>query len=144
MTELQELKKKWLGKNGQPHKNAPPAAIVRIKQLRDAEPLSQTDIDVANKREEEQKEKDIAAFKARQQGKSNTATDGGGAPQPADPALDKPAQREHPRIEKLKAALSIFAQLEVDPGRQNEFVLIVRGVAITAGDVRDAREAMKV
>lgn len=139
MTELQKLKKKCYKQNGQPRKDASEADLKRIKQLRDAEPLSQTDINEAQKREENRQEQAEKEFKDKRQGNSNAT-----ATLPPDPAIDKPVQEEHPRVKTLKQALSIFAQLEVDPGRQNEFVLIVRGVAITAGDVRDAREAMKV
>lgn len=55
-------------------------------------------------------------------------------------SLDVPA--EHPRIVALKEALLPFTQIEAHDSRPNEFVLITRGISITAGDVRKARKAM--
>ena len=49
---------------------------------------------------------------------------------------------EHPRIVALKEALLPFTQIEAHETRPNEFVLITRGISITAGDVRKARKAM--
>lgn len=147
MTELQKLKKKCLTDKGVPRQDASKADLARMKQLQDAEPVSAADIATAEKREAEQHEKEVADFNARQQEKSSTVTAGvcgAPAPQPADPALDKTAQQEHPRIKTLKGALLVFTQLEVDPSRDDAFVLINRGTAITAGDVRKARTAMSV
>ncbi len=144
MTELQSLKKKCLTEKGVIKKDASEVDLKRMKQLQDAEPVSAEDIAIAEKREEERKEKDVADFKVRQQEKSNTANVGGEIRQPADPALDKIAQQEHPRIAKLKAALLPFSQIQQDPGRDASTVLITRGVSITAGDVRNAIGAMQV
>ena len=55
-----------------------------------------------------------------------------------------PTPVEDPRIAELKLAIEPFTKIEADDGRSDEFVLIVRGVSITAGDVRRAVEAMKI
>ena len=59
-------------------------------------------------------------------------------------AAEAPQPAEDPRIVELKLALEPFTELEVDEGRSDEFVLIVRGVSITAGDVRRAQMAIKI
>ncbi len=143
MTELQGLKKKCLTKKGVIKRDVSEADLKRMKQLQDAEPVSAEDIAIAEKREDLRLEQDKADFKVKQQEKSNTANVGGEILQPADPALDKIAQQEHPRIKKLKAALLPFSQIQQDPMRDASTVLITRGVSITAGDVRNAIEAMK-
>lgn len=141
-TELSKLKKKCLKKDGQPRADAKSEDLLRMKILMDGEGLSKAEIDEAQKREQERKDKEIADFKARKAAEKGAA--GQLAPQ-ADPSLDTPAvAAEHPRIAALKQALLPFTQLEVNETRQDEFILVNRGVAITAGDVRTARRAMKI
>jgi len=138
-TELSKLKKKCLKKDGTPRKDATGKDLARLKQLQDAQPLTTAELEEAKKREDAQKAKDIAAYKARME---SQAAAGSTIP-PADPKLDKPQPAaEHPRIGALKAALLPFTGLEVHESRPDEFILINRGVAITAGDVRAARRAM--
>lgn len=145
MTELQSFKKKCLNEKGNRKQNVSEADWKRMKQLQDAEPVSANDIKEAEKRETSRLEKDRADFKARQQEKSNTTGDDiATAPQPADPALDKQTAQEHPRIVTLKSAIEIFSKIQFDPSRDDSTVLIVRGVSITAGDVKKAIEAMKI
>lgn len=130
MTELQKLKaKKKAGK-------ATAADLTRLKLLRDGEPLSAKDLEVAKQREADRAAKDKADYDARMKAK---------APWPAAPVdktLDQPA--EHPRIVAIKAALMPFTQIEAHDSRPDEFVLFSRGISITAGDVRKARKAMKL
>lgn len=143
-TELSKLKKKCLKQDGQPRADAKSADLVRLKQLIDGEGLSKAEIEEAQKREEENKQKDIDDYKERMAAKK-TATETGQPERQPDSALDvPPAAAEHPRIQTLKQALLKFSQLEVNETRANEFILINRGVAITAGDVRQARRAMSV
>ena len=143
-TELSKLKKKCLKKDGTPRKDATGKALARLKQLMDAEPLSKAELEDAQKREDKQLEKDKADYKARMESKRIAAATGEPEPQP-DKKLDKPQPAaEHPRINKLKDALEPFTKLEVHESRPDEFILINRGVAITAGDVRTARRAMKL
>ena len=129
MTELQKLKqKKKAGK-------ATPADLTRLKQLQDGEPLSASDLEEAEKREANRKAADKKAY----EDKHNTVSGAGAV---ADVALDTPA--EHPRIAEIKQALMPFTQIEAHDSRPDEFVLITRGISITAGDVRKARQAMKI
>jgi len=127
MTEMQKLKiKKTKG-------TASPTDLTRLKLLQDGEPLSVGDLAEAKRREEERKVKDKEEFEARQK----TAV-----PAVQDKSLDVPP--EHPRITKIKEALLPFTQIEAHDSRPNEFVLLTRGVSITAGDVRKARKAMRI
>ena len=144
MTELQNLKKKCLTPTGQRKKNASEADWKRMKQLQDNEPVSAADIKAAEEREAKRKEDDIADFKAKKAEKSNTTTGEGDIATAPDPTLDKQAPQEHPRIAALKKALLPFSQIQQDPGRDASTVLINRGIAITAGDVRNAIEAMRI
>lgn len=140
MTELEQLKKKCLKVDGTPRKDATGPDLARLKVLRDADPLSQAELDEAKKREAENKEKEITDYKARMAAKNTAAETGQPVPQ-ADPALDKPVPPpEHPRITELKQALMPLANLAVEESRPNEFILVTRGVSITAGDVRRAKE----
>ena len=140
MTELQTLKKKK--KEGK----ATPEDLTRLKQLQDGEPLSANDLEVAKQREADRKAADKAAYDAKQRAKSvahlkNHPAFEGPVLEPEE-GLDIPP--DHPRIEQLKLALKPFTKIEVHDSRPNEFVLFTRGVAITAGDVRAARKAMKI
>ena len=142
MTELEQLKKKCLKKDGQPRADATGPDLKRLKVLRDADPLSQAELDEAKKREAENKEKEIEDYKARMAAKNTAAATGQPIPQ-ADKALDVPAPPpEHPRITALKQALFPLANLAVEESRPNDFILVNRGVAITAGDVRRAKALM--
>lgn len=141
MTELQTLKKKK--KEGK----ATPEDLTRLKQLQDGEPLSANDLEIAKQREADRKANDKAAYDARQKEKTGAITTGNvkvGADVTIvkDPSLDIPP--DHPRIMEIKRALTPFTKIEVHDSRPNEFVLFTRGVAITAGDVRAARKAMKL
>lgn len=143
-TELTKLKKKCLKKDGTPRKDATGIDLARLKQLQDSEPLTEAELEEAQKREDKQLEKDKADYKARMAAKANAAETGEPEPRP-DKRLDKPQPAaEHPRINKLKEALEPFTKLEVHESRPDEFILINRGVAITAGDVRAAQRAMKL
>ena len=167
MTELQKLKAKCYNKDGSVKVGATPADLARYKQLQDGEPLKQSELDEAKKREEERLEQDKADFKARQEAKVGGAAsqevpsrqENIGMRQVAGPApvaevggtigevitqssLDQAP--EHPRIKELKDALRIFTQIEAHDSRPDDFVLFTRDVSITAGDVRRARKAMKV
>lgn len=146
MTEMQKLKiKKTKG-------TASPAELTRLKVLQDGEPLSEADLENAEKREEERKAKDKADYKARQEAKAGAPMTQVAGPTPiaevggnvgeamTSPSLDPPP--EHPRIVALKEALLPFTQIEANDTRPNEFVLFTRGISITAGDVRKARKAM--
>lgn len=137
MTELETLKQKCLKKDGSPRINAESADLVRLKVLQDADPLSKAELEEAKVREDKRIEQDRAAFKAKQEAQGRDVV----AP---DPAIDKPQPTEHPRITALKTALLPFTQLEVNETRSNDFILINRGIAITAGDVRAARKAMQI
>lgn len=137
MTELETLKKKCLKKDGTPRKDATGRDLARLKQLQDAEPLSQAELDESKRREEERHAKEVEEFKKRQQQPAQISA-------PPDKALDKPVAEEHPRIKALKEALLPFTNLECHESRPDDFILINRGVAITAGDVRKARKAMRV
>lgn len=139
MTEMQKLKiKKTKG-------TATAEDLTRLKLLQDGEPLSATDLAEAKKREEERVAKDKADFEARQDVLVKNAM-----PEPPDLSAVKTRLEElnvppdHPRIAELKQALMPFTQIEAHNSRPNEFVLFTRGVAITAGDVRKARKAMKI
>ncbi len=160
MTEIQTLKKKK--KEGK----ATPEELTRLKVLQDGEPVSKSDLAVAEKREADRLAADKAAYeakhadaeaahKAQQQVKQpQTITVGDQESMKAmaasgikldvtNPAsLDVPAA--HPRILTLKEALMPFTRIEAHSSRPNEFVLFTRGISITAGDVRTARKAMKV
>lgn len=139
MTELGKLKKKCL-KDGLPRSDARSHDLVRLKQLQDGEPLSKAELEEAQKREAEKKEKDISDYKEKQ--KANQRASGEAPPHATPSGLDQPV--EHPRIAQIKQALLPFTQLEVNETRADEFILINRGVAITAGDVRAARRAMRL
>ncbi len=139
MTELETLKKKCLGKDGSPKTNAESRDLVRLKQLQDGEPLSKAELEEAQKREAEKKQKDIDDYQKEHTPKPKDPAATAATP---DPELNQPA--EHPRITSIKQALMPFTQLEVNETRPDEFILINRGVAITAGDVRTARRAMKL
>lgn len=128
MTELQTLKRKK--KTGK----ASPEDLTRLKVLQDGEPLSTADLEEAKKREEKRAEANKKAYDAKH---SRPAP-----PAEVDKTLDIPA--EHPRIAKIKEALLPFTQIEAHITRADDFVLFTRGVKITAGDVRKAREAMKL
>lgn len=131
MTELQRLKNlKKAGKASQ-------VQLDRLKQLQDGEPLSAKDLAAAQQRETERAAKDKAEYDAKH--KSETTEE---HTLPQDTDLDVPA--EHPRIAKLKQALMPFTQIEAHNSRPDEFVLFTRGISITAGDVRAARQAMKL
>ena len=142
MTEMATLKKK------KKDNKATQADLERLKILQDAEPLTVGEIAEAQRREDDRAAKDKADFEAKQRGGQPIVADipgeikgGPGAVQTAS-SLDIPA--EHPRIVKLKAALMPFTQLEAHHSRPDDFILITRGVSITAGDVRAAIEAMKL
>lgn len=135
MTELETLKKKK--KDGK----ATPEDLTRLKTLQDGEPLSAADLEKAKQREADRAEKAKADFAARQKAKQGNVETAPGAAQTAS-SLDLPA--DHPRIAAIKQALMPFTQIEVHSSRPNEFTLFTRGIAITAGDVRAAREAMKL
>ena len=131
MTELQKLKgKKKAGK-------LTPDEEVRLKQLIDGEPISATELAEAKKREADRLAQDKADYAAKHPARG---------PEPIpDPALDAPQQpAEHPRVAAIKAALLPFTQIECHPTRANEFILFNRGVSITAGDIRNAKAAMKL
>ena len=129
MTEKADLlKKQKAGK-------ATPVELTRLKVLIDGEPLTKADLETAKKREADQHAADIKAYDEKH--KKPTGEQEAGSTD-----LDAPA--EHPRIAALKLALNPFTQLEVHDSRPNEFVLIVRGISITAGDVRKARKAIKL
>lgn len=148
-TELTRLKAKCLKKDGMPRRDAKAEDLLRLKQLQDAEPLTKAELEEAEKREAKQKEIDVLDYKARMAAKTTVdenrdirmALHHGTT---TDPELDKPKTTEHPRIATLKDALRVFTQLEVHPSRPDEFILIQRGVAVTAGDVRQAQKAMKI
>ena len=124
---------------------ATPDELTRLKVLIDGEPLSKADLEVAKDREAKRVADDKAVYDAR-----HAAADRGLEVTAANTTegkviakeLNPPA--EHPRIVALKNALNPFTQLEVHDSRPSEVVLIVRGIAITAGDVRNARKAMKL
>jgi hypothetical protein len=65
-------------------------------------------------------------------------------PTPTTKKTEPKQPTEDPRVAELKLALEPFARLEAEDWRKDDNVLIVRGVSITAGDVRRAIEAMKV
>ena len=137
-TELTKLKAKCLNKDGSPKKGATGPDLARLKQLQDAEPLTKEELAEAQKRETQRHEADVAAFQVKQEAKivSKVLAEVG---KPADPAMmDKVEPTEHPRITTLKQALMPFTMLEVHESRPDEFILINRGTAITAGDVRAA------
>ncbi len=141
MTELETLKKKK--KAGK----ATPADLTRLKVLQDGEPLSAKDLEAAKQREADRVAADKKAFEDKQKIQASTRQGGyeqmeGVSSASVGPALDIPA--EHPRIQALKQALKPFTQIEADDSRPDEFVLFVRGAAITAGDVRKARKAMSI
>ena len=142
-TELTKLKKKCLKKDGSPRADATGPDLARLKQLQDAEPLSKQELEEAGTREESRKQKDIDDYKARKESQTRAAQTGIPEAQP-DKALDVPQPAEHPRIIDLKQALMPFTMLEVHESRPDDFILINRGTAITAGDVRTARKAMKI
>lgn len=130
-TEMESLKMK------KQMKKATPAELKRLKELQDGEPLSTADLEEAKRREEERGTADKAAFAAKHKTKDEAAVE-----VPADTSLDTPA--EHPRILQIKFALLPFTRIEADDSRPDDFVLFTRGVKITAGDVRNARKAMKL
>lgn len=133
MTEMQKLKiKKTKG-------TASPAELTRLKQLQDGEPLSEADLENAKKREEEREAQDKADYKVKRDKDVLTAPK---APIVGTPATSLDIPPEHPRIVALKEALLPFTQIEAHDSRPNEFILITRGISITAGDVRKARKAM--
>ena len=51
---------------------------------------------------------------------------------------------EDPRVAELKLALEPFTKITAEERFKDDAVIIVRGVSITAGDVRRAVEAMKL
>ena len=132
MTELQKLKKKK--KDGK----ATPGDLTRLKLLQEGEPLSKADLENAKKREADREAKDKADYDARKKDKEDVIEVNEALL--ADTTLDIPA--EHPRIAKIKQALMPFTQIEAHDSRPDEFVLLTRGISITAGDVRQARKAM--
>ena len=136
MTELETLKKKK--KAGK----ASAEDLVRLKQLIDGEPLSAADLDNAKQREAERAETAKAEFAARQKTKAAEVPAEAASAEGPTATLDVPA--DHPRIAALKTALLPFTQIEAHSSRPNEFVLFNRGIAITAGDVRAACEAMRL
>jgi len=135
MTELQTLKKKK--KDGK----ATDQELTRLKLLQDGEPLSKTDLENAKKREDDRKAQDKKEYDERMEA-SVPASVSPVVAASVDKSLNVPA--EHPRIAQIKEALLPFTQIEAHDSRPNEFVLFTRGVAITAGDVRKARKAMKI
>lgn len=142
-TELETLKQKCLKADGQPKADATGKDLARLKQLQDGEPISKAELAEAKKREAENKAKDIADYKARKAAEAGAVA---GQPVPqADPALNlPPAPAEHPRIAALKTALLPFTQLTVHESRSDDFILMVIGGTITAGDVRAATRAMQI
>lgn len=144
-TELQSLKmKKRMSK-------ATPEDLTRLKLLQDGEPLSAADLENAREREEERKATDKVDYAARQKGKQpKTITLDDQAESmkmmarlgSEDKTLDIPS--EHPRIAQIKEALLPFTKIEAHDSRPDEFTLFTRGISITAGDVRNARKAMKL
>lgn len=136
MTELEQLKAKCLKKDGSPRKDAKSHDLVRLKQLQDGEPLTEAELKEAKRREAQRHEQEVKAYKEKHQSKQPAQP----APKTAASEYDQPA--DHPRIQKIKQALMPFTQLEVHESRPDDFILINRGVAITAGDVRLARKAM--
>ena len=134
---------KCLNKDGSPKSGATGIDLARLKQLQDAEPLTKDELAEAQNREAKRHEEDVKAFQAKQEAKiveKVLATVGG----EDNATLDKPQPAEHPRITTLKQALMPFTMLEVHESRPDEFILINRGTAITAGDVRAARKAIKI
>ena len=51
---------------------------------------------------------------------------------------------EDPRIAELKLALEPFTKITAEERFKDDAVIIVRGVSITAGNVRRAQMAMKL
>ena len=145
-TELTRLKAKCLNKDGSPKKGATGIDLARLKQLQDAEPLTKDELAEAQNREAKRHEEDVKAFQAKQEAKivEKVLAQTTGTPTSLNPALDKVEPAEHPRITTLKQALMPFTMLEVHESRPDEFILINRGTAITAGDVRAARKAIKI
>lgn len=129
-TELESLKMK------KRMKKATPEDLTRLKLLQDGEPLSAEDLAEAKKREEERKAKDKEEFEANRKVNAPVSIS------PVDKSLDVPP--EHPRIMKMKEALLPFTMIEAHDSRPDDFILLTRGVSITAGDVRKARKAMKI
>lgn len=146
VTELQKLKEKK--KQGK----LTPEEEIRLKQLIDGEPITKADLAEAQRREAERLEEDKAYYKARHgkttEGEIKEQVDEvrtgheAGDHVVVETSLDPTT--EHPRITKLKEALRPFTMIECHPTRPNEFILFTRGVAITAGDVRTAKKAMKI
>lgn len=132
-TELEALKMK------KRMKKATPADLERLKVLQDGEPLSAADLENAKKREDKRAQADKTAYEAKRATATLNVSSGG---ESRAFSLDQPA--EHPRIVKMKEALLPFTQIEAHDSRPNEFVLFTRGISITAGDVRKARQAMKI
>jgi hypothetical protein len=128
-TELEKLKKKR--KAGK----ITAMELKRLKALQDSEPLSQDELNEARKREETRQAQEIEEYNKK---KSKPQAE-------PDPALDKPeTPDDHPRITKLKDALRPFTMLDANDSRPDDFILVRRGGAITAGDVRAARKAMNI
>ena len=146
-TELEQLKKKCLKKDGTPRADAKGSDLARLKILIDGQQLSQAEIEEAKKREEARKQKEIDDYKKRKAAQTGAVPP---AVPPADPALNAPVPpAEHPRITALKQALMPFTQLEVNETRPDEFIMLVTGNTghggkLTAGDVRNARKAMAI
>lgn len=150
MTELQTLKKKK--KEGK----ANAEDLTRLKLLQDGEPLSASDFEKAKEREEDRAVADKKEYDERKEASAKLSVSSGGESTGTpvgyvkegtviasqEPSLDQPP--EHPRIAQIKEALLPFTQIEAHDSRANEFVLFTRGIAITAGDVRRARKAMKL
>ena len=134
MTEMEALKKKKKGGK------ATAEDLTRLKQLQDGEPLSAADLDAAKKREADRVTADKTAFDAKHAAGARGLDVKETSAAPSD--LDVPA--EHPRITAIKQVLMPFTQIEAHDSRPNEFILFTRGISITAGDVRKARQAMKL
>ncbi len=56
----------------------------------------------------------------------------------------EPIPTEDPRIVELKLALEPFTKITAEERFKDDAVIIVRGVSITAGNVRRAQKAMKI
>ena len=136
MTEIATLKKK------KKDNKANQAELERLKILQDAEPLTAGEIAEAQRRENDRQAADASAYAAKQAAKGGATVVTEAPVGHIGSTLDVPA--EHPRIAQLKAALLPFTQLEAHHSRPDDFILITRGVSITAGDVRAAIEAMKL
>ena len=71
-------------------------------------------------------------------------------PDPTTATKTKPESKESkqatedPRVAELKSSLEPFTKITAEERFKDDAVIIVRGVSITAGNVRRAVEAMKL